>query len=551
MTLLGYVLSGSTTSEAVFEPLESAENRVREGMIVVIRDSSRRILGTVTSIEVHNEFYEKGSVWSESIRRGKLPPSNVARRYMAASIQLQGEIMGSGLSSVARPPRPGSEVYEATPRDFAPLYGYEPRREKLPPSIVEIGSLYGYDSLPAVLDVDKMTMHMAVIGVTGSGKSNTIGVLIEELGSKQEVAVGGFTAKTIPLLVFDANGDYLDYYYSPEIVPSYRVIRFVSPSQYPRLGEAAGARLEEMVIDLNVFRDSPLELAEALYAYTRGGMTEGLELQIDLLSRVLLGALEDERARDECPAPGGVDLNCLLASRDGVSVLENILEEEKAHKSTAEAVRRTLHIFLDRARRSGIVDPAGRATFTEDLVDEIVSPESPGLVIVDFSAEGSPGIDLRTKQFIVYYVLRLLFNKFVEYRSNGKDRVMGVVIEEAQNYAPNQKEYPIGYSVARGVLATTATQGRKFGLSLVLVTQRPGFVDPVIMSMMNTFIVHRISPGDIRFVQAATGGLPRHIASKLSRLETGLAILVGQMNRFPYPLLARIRKRRKHLAGSI
>jgi hypothetical protein len=232
-----------------------------------------------------------------------------------------------------------------------------------------------------------------------------------------------------------------------------------------------------------------------------------------------------------------------------------IEREEKAqavHSSTVGAVKRALMTFKDRMTRYRIVRPsASYATLNEEFVKEITDPDDPKLVIVDFSPDGAPGVDLRTKQFIVYYVLKLLFDEFVKYKIGNENRVMLVVIEEAQNYAPNQREYPIGFSVARSMLALAATQGRKFGLSLALVTQRPGFVDPVIMSMVNTFLIHRVSPGDVKFVQLATGGLPKHIASKLSSLETGLAILVGQMNPFPHPVLTKIRKRRSHRAGSI
>ncbi len=555
--LLGYVLSGSTTSEAVFEPIEAVEDSVREGMLVVVEDRGRKILGIVVGIEVYNEFYEKGSVWSEAIRKKKLPPQQVARRYTIAGIQFYGELSGGSLRTVSRPPAPGSSVYEAEPSHLSGIYGYTPLEEEPPPSIIEVGSLYGYHRLPAALDLEKLPMHMAVIGVTGSGKSNTMGVIIEKLGSKRSVAIGGYTGKTVPVLVFDANGDYLDYYDDASLVPSYRVVRFVSPAQHTRISQSPGAVLEELILDLNAFYDSPSELAEAVYALTRGGSVEGLELQLDLLTRVLYNAREDREAREACPGPQGysVDLNCLLASNDGIDALRRLLdrevEDKRAHQTTAQAVARALLSFKERVRKHGIVDPHAEPSFTPDFVDDVVDPDRPGLVIIDMSAEGMPGLDLRDKQFIVYYVLRLLFNKFVEYRARGENRVLMVVVEEAQNYAPNQREYPIGFSVARTVLAGIATQGRKFGLSLALVTQRPAFVDPVIMSMMNTFIVHRVSPGDIRFVQVATGGLPRHIASRLPRLETGLAIIVGQMNKFPQPVMASIEKRRSHRAGSV
>jgi DNA helicase HerA-like ATPase len=115
------------------------------------------------------------------------------------------------------------------------------------------------------------------------------------------------------------------------------------------------------------------------------------------------------------------------------------------------------------------------------------------------------------------------------------------VIEEAQNYCPNLAEYRIGYSLARDVLQQIATQGRKFGLCFCLITQRPSYVDPVIMSMCNTFLIHRIAPGDEGFVRRVTGGLPESLERKLTRLETGRVIITGQAIKSGLPMLAGIR----------
>ncbi|MCC6005041.1 MAG: ATP-binding protein, partial [Thermofilum sp.] len=155
------------------------------------------------------------------------------------------------------------------------------------------------------------------------------------------------------------------------------------------------------------------------------------------------------------------------------------------------------------------------------------------------------------KQFVVGNVLALLFKKFTAYRVKGENRLLLFVIEEAQNYAPNTLVYPVGFSVAKKILASVATQGRKFGLCLGLVTQRPSYVDPIVMSMMNTFIIHRVAPGDVRFVSTVTGGLPRYIERRLTYMEPGLAVLTGQMNVFPYPVFVKIDRRVSHKYSSL
>jgi DNA helicase HerA-like ATPase len=93
-------------------------------------------------------------------------------------------------------------------------------------------------------------------------------------------------------------------------------------------------------------------------------------------------------------------------------------------------------------------------------------------------------------------------------------------------------------------LAQIATQGRKFGLSLCLVSQRPSFVDPIVLSMVNTFIIHRISAEDIAFIRKISGGLPKVIENKLVNLTTGRAIVSGQMNKLGFPVVVDIPERK-------
>lgn len=107
--LLGYVLSGSTTKKALFQPIETAESIIREGMLVVIKEENP-ILAVISEISRHHEFYEAGDVWSEAIRKGLRPPEKVARKYTIAYLRLMGKILGNALYSPDKPPKPGSVV---------------------------------------------------------------------------------------------------------------------------------------------------------------------------------------------------------------------------------------------------------------------------------------------------------------------------------------------------------------------------------------------------------------------------------------------------------
>lgn len=561
--VIGYVLSRARSNFTYFQPRKEAEMRIREGMFVVISSQNGNYLGEIASITHYNEYYEVGEVWVEALREGYRPPQEIARRFTVAATRILGILTPNGLANVDKPPLPGDPVYPATNRILRHIYKYVPGEEERPGYYIEIGLMYGYEDgevrLPAILDLRAVNMHFAVIGTTGSGKSNTVGKIIEELGKIRKLNLGEELESymTIPAMLVDANGDYVDYFERSDLVERYsKVIRlFFSGSEIAEHINFTPSRseLREIKIDLNAF--TPTEIAEAIVALYHAGRLEGAELQLNYLSSLLSDA---ERLAENIPICSShdlpIDYNCVFHN---IRNLENLIEEDKnrkiVHSTTAEAVKRAIRNFYELMIRKHQIVPSYRekATINDIFVDELTNPREPKLAILDFSAEGATGVDLTVKQFIVYNILALLFKKFTGYRVAGENRLLLFVIEEAQNYAPNLQVYPIGFSIAKKVLAAVATQGRKFGLCLGLVTQRPSYVDPIVMSMMNTFIIHRIAPGDVRFVDTVTGGLPRHIRRKLTYMEPGLAVLTGQMNIFPYPVLIKVARRESHKIGGL
>jgi hypothetical protein len=287
-------------------------------------------------------------------------------------------------------------------------------------------------------------------------------------------------------------------------------------------------------MDLDVFE--PREVAELVITYYTGGQLN--ELQVAGLE-MALRELKDDGYSMATPF-----LEDRYFEGELMANLERAKEEKLIHDQTLHAIKRALNKFKsDVVKEYELIAYKGHVTFGSGLIDTITDPRSPALIIVDFSADGAPGAPLQLKQLIVAYITKLLLKKFTEYKMKGTDRILLLIIEEAQNYCPNLEAYPIGYSLARDNLAQIATQGRKFGLSLCLVSQRPSFVDQVVLSMVNTFIIHRISAADVPFVKRVAGGLPEVIEDKLTSLATGRAIVTGQMNKLGFPVIVDIPER--------
>jgi len=375
-------------------------------------------------------------------------------------------------------------------------------------------------------------MHLSIVGVTGSGKSYTVGYLIEKLS---EIMVGDVKT-ALPITIIDANGDYIDYYEAYYInhqkIGSYtNILRFVFNNSPVRLNKG----VKVISIDLDVF--DPREVAELVITYYTGGALN--ELQVSGLESALRTLKEDGYTMASIFLDD-TNFNTMLMGQ-----LEQARESRLIHDQTLHAIKRALNKFkTDVVDKYQLITYSRQVTFSSNLIDSITHPRSPSLVIVDFSADGAPGVSLQLKQLLVAYITKLLLKQFTDYKMGGSDRILLLIIEEAQNYCPNLETYPIGYSLARDNLAQIATQGRKFGLSLCLVSQRPSFVDQVVLSMVNSFIIHRISVGDVPFVKRVAGGLPDVFEDKLTSLATGRAVITGQINRLGFPVIVDIPERK-------
>ncbi len=521
---IGVVLSGSTTRSIVFEVLAEGEERLCEGMLVVV-GSRERLLARVDSVRFESSFYRPGDVWSEARRHGFEPPKGLGC-YCIAEAHVLGRMTGRGLDEPRYPPRPGDPVYllEPGPEGAREVYGVAPGE----PGVVWYGSLVGYEDLPLALSVEALTMHLGVFGETGSGKSYGFGYLLELL-SRIPTGIG---EAALPAIVVDANGDYLDYwlYARRSRLGCYDdVVRLVMPRSPQRY--QPGTRC--LSIDLSLFTSR--ELAEFVIAYKTGGR-ELPEMQVAALERLFSEAQAEGLSVEEMLTTG---YHRLLALLDELSSGRGA----PLHFQTARAARAALDKFRrDVVETHKLVGGAsGCRPLDEDFLEEIV--EKPSLVVVDFSDEGAPGVPLTVKQLVIAYLARRLYTMFTRMKLSGREAFMLFAIEEAQNYAPNTRAYPVGWSIARDQLSLLATQGRKFGVCLAVVSQRPAFVDPVVVSMLNTMIIHRLSPEDVAYISRIVGGLPRELERRLTSLPRGYALVVGQANMLGHPVLVRIGRR--------
>ncbi len=517
---IGVVLTGATTQKAACQLFESSERGgVREGKFLLIESmpGKRQIMVRVASIVPQNDFYSPGDAWTEARRKQVEIPGQLARQYEICELDLLAEMPGA--KPIVVPPFPNDKIYEMKlPEEAENVFGVSNKSQ----GIIWYGTMTGYQNAPIPLNVESIPMHIGIFGTTGSGKSYDTGALIEKLVTiyDKEDRILSF-----PILVIDANGDYLDYVKFFEDHERFGAASAVTRYVFPGSPELSKINVRPIAIDLNLM--SKREIAEAINLYYSGG--EKTELQVSGLEK-LFAHMEDTSLISEG------NYQSIFTDDDRFEDAKGALANLSLHSGTVAAVLRALEKFKEVEDSYSLLSEALK--LDRNFVDTLTKNRE--IAIIDFSAAGAPGVDPRLKQFVMSYLASILFRVFTEYKMEGQERYMLFIIEEAQNYCPNLSTYNIGYSLAREKLAAIATQGRKFGLSLCLISQRPSFVDQVVLSMCNSFFLHRISPEDVSFVKRVTGGLPLSLERRLTILANGELIVSGQMLTLPFPMLIKV-----------
>jgi DNA helicase HerA-like ATPase len=120
---------------------------------------------------------------------------------------------------------------------------------------------------------------------------------------------------------------------------------------------------------------------------------------------------------------------------------------------------------------------------------------------------------------------------------------MLLVLEESHNFCPQ-----VGVAASSKILRTIASEGRKFGLGLLIVTQRAAKVDKNVLSQCNTQIILKITnPNDLKAISSSVEGLTSAMEEEVQRLPIGVAIVTG--GGIQMPLMVEIRPRETRHGG--
>jgi hypothetical protein len=142
-------------------------------------------------------------------------------------------------------------------------------------------------------------------------------------------------------------------------------------------------------------------------------------------------------------------------------------------------------------------------------------------------------------------VVARLTKELFDDRKAGKIPPFLLIVEEAHNYCP-EKGY--GNAVSSTMLRTIASEGRKFGMGLCIVSQRPAKVDKNIISQCNTNIILKVTnPNDLKAIIQSVEGLTSQTYNEIQRLPIGVALISGAS--LQMPIMTEIRTRETSHGG--
>ncbi|MFA4836206.1 MAG: ATP-binding protein [Dehalococcoidia bacterium] len=183
---------------------------------------------------------------------------------------------------------------------------------------------------------------------------------------------------------------------------------------------------------------------------------------------------------------------------------------------------------LSDERLSFLLGPAAENMSFEDTIREILGyrkNNTANITIIDLS-----GIPFEVLSISVSLMSRILFDYGYYYKrtvskENQKTPLL-LVYEEAHKYVP--KAMGARYTASRLAIERIAKEGRKYGVTLALVTQRPSEISETIFSQCNNFIAMRLTnPADQDYVKRLLPDTLGPLTDSLSTLESGEAILIG------------------------
>lgn len=481
--------------------------------------------------------------------------------YRWLKVQLVGEGRRSSefKRGISQYPTIGDEAHLVTEQDLSRIYGRPDA-----PNFVRVGNLASAESIPALIDIDRLiTRHSAVVGTTGAGKSTTVANLLVSLSDPDRYP-------SARIIVLDIHGEY--HAALKDRATIFRVNADKTRGDQPLFIPYWALSLDEL-LRVTPFRGltdadraalvekiKELKLA-SLKAHARNGITVDT-MTVDTPIPFSIHRLWYELHRYVCSTHTAQGANqnetteAIEEGPDGQKILGDIMEVNppRYRPITSGGLNR---IYLSGAQ----LNIRRQIMATESLLRDTrydfmfrPGPWCPNPTFQDLDAQPAQDLDALIKAWVggdkpitildlsgvpvsilmdlVSVLIRLLFDALFWARylpEGGRMRPLLFVLEEAHAYLNAGNEGAASIAARRIV-----KEGRKYGLGAMIVSQRPSEIDPTILSQCGTMFAMRLANATDR--SHVTGTVSDNfdgLFNMLPTLRTGEAIIVGEAVHLP------------------
>jgi uncharacterized protein len=430
-----------------------------------------------------------GNIWLlASIRTQKLHPRDPS--MILAQVDFLGEGDEEKLTGkiynfrrgVTRYPVPGSEVYAVNSADMKQVYAADGRAN------VEIGTVFPTKDIRGSLYIDAMLgKHFALLGSTGTGKSTSAALILHKIC---------------------------------DIAPEGHIVMIDPHGEYSAAFKTNGALFDVNNLALPYWMMNFAEHCE-VFVTSKG---DEKQMDCDILARCLLQARSKNRIAESV---GKLTVDAPIPYL--LSDLTNIIQNEmgKLDKASSSAPFLRLKGKIEEMK----ADPRYNFMFSgmlvgdtmADFVSKIFRLPAHGKPISIIDVSGVPSDITAT---VVAVLSRLVFDYAIWSRSEPQRPIL-LVCEEAHRYIPSDRVS--GDSAVRTILERIAKEGRKYGVSLGLITQRPSDLAEGVLSQCGTIISMRLNNDrDQAYVRAAMPEGARGFLDAIPALRNRECIICGE-----------------------
>lgn len=488
---------------------------------------SRRVWARVTEIERLNPLFPEEA--AQELANRSLDAVQTIISLSREMITAKALVLGvedpkrGTLSPLTYPPQPASPVKLPETDEIKKII----QRKIPPPRLIEIGYLRGREKYPVHVDIlPILTRHLAVLATTGAGKTVTVRTFLEKLLSQT----------FYPVLILDLHSDYIGLGKHPNIQGR---VKFFYPSvdittdSFERLLDLARELSGEDITAPQeaLFRDLVKLIQEEWLPGAKNWKADGF------IHKEVAPKFEEKIKHLLNP---DTHFFCLAELLDKIGSLKgNLPSSYPALKNQTQSYSPLGRVLRKAGGAYKRAKEAAKRALGSVKASPVISKN-----VKDLIQKGQVSI-LRLEGYGGYApaLVAGLLEALFEERVSGKISQFLLVVEEAHNFIPSRSE---GKEAATApILRQIASEGRKYGMGLVLVSQRPSRLDPTALAQCNSYFILRIiNPADQKYIREVVEALSEEELKILPTLATGEALIAGEC--VPFPMIISVHQSVTH-----